>query len=269
MSAWKKPIATTDRPRMSNGSRLFVVRSMRFLVGLALMVLTWAAVAVADQAAPLAGSVEARFESAMTAYTDGHFDQAREIWEPLAQAGHAPSQHRVGMLHDRGEGVDRDFVVAAEWYRKAATADFIPAQFDLAEMYALGEGVEQSASEAFSWFTRAATLGDARAQMRLGLMLAKGDGVPVDVDKADEWLSKAAAQGEILAQLSLGNLWRDRNRDKALPWYRAAATQGSKAALVALWSLDDAEAKAKVGWGDVFCVKMMGFLFGRLDPKCD
>ena len=73
------------------------------------------------------------------------------------KASDAPeSQHKVGEMYDRGEGVPLDRTQAAEWYRKAAVKGFAPAQYRLGMLYLNGDGVERDDRQARSWFQKAA-----------------------------------------------------------------------------------------------------------------
>ena len=48
-----------------------------------------------------------------------------------AVKGSAESQHRLGVLYERGLGIAKDETVAAEWFLRAAEADYAPAQYAL------------------------------------------------------------------------------------------------------------------------------------------
>jgi TPR repeat protein len=104
--------------------------------------------------------------------------QAREDWTlarrlltPLAEAGNAEAQYRLGDLCYKAQGAPQDDAAARAWYAKAA---------------------EQLASE---WA--------AEAQVNLGIIHALGRGVPVDRVAALMWMEIAAANGSDLAQQDL------------------------------------------------------------------
>ena len=58
-----------------------------------------------------------------------------------ADAGHAPSQNLLGMLHQRGRGFPRNPQDAAYWYKRAADQGLAVAQFNLGVLYRSGTGV--------------------------------------------------------------------------------------------------------------------------------
>ena len=72
-----------------------------------------------------------------------------------------------------------------------------------------------------------AAAGDADAQFNLGQAYRLGRGVPRDLARAEDLFGKAAAQGHVQAADNYGLLLFDRGeRDKAMPYVRAAADRG-------------------------------------------
>ncbi len=61
-----------------------------------------------------------------------------------AQEGHAASQYQVGLMYERGSGVERSWEQALHWYQLAAVQDYPPAQFALGELYRFGDGSDKS-----------------------------------------------------------------------------------------------------------------------------
>ena len=99
--------------------------------------------------------------------------QSSQLFEEFisaAQAGDSESQFQLGVIYDRGEGVDQDYRQAVEWYTKAASSGHADAQFHLGTMYDRGEGVDQNYQQAFYWYQKAAKQGILRAQFNLGVM---------------------------------------------------------------------------------------------------
>lgn len=43
-----------------------------------------------------------------SAYWMGNYEKAREIFRPLADSGVADAQHYLGLMHDKGPGVEQD-----------------------------------------------------------------------------------------------------------------------------------------------------------------
>src|ERR1022692_1844766 len=84
-----------------------------------------------------------------------------------AEEGYAPAQTYIGVWYAKGDGVEQDQPVAAQWYRKAAEQGNAAAQFYLGISYRNGNGVEQDQREALNWFRKAAEQGIARAQQNV------------------------------------------------------------------------------------------------------
>jgi hypothetical protein len=61
-------------------------------------------------------------------------------------------------MYDKGIGVPKDDMQAAEWYRKAAEQGLPEGQLNLGDIYTSGEGIPQDYIEAYKWFTLAASL---------------------------------------------------------------------------------------------------------------
>ena len=115
--------------------------------------------------------------------------------EPECSKIQLDAQFSLGLIHQNGEGVEKDFKTAFDYYTKAADQGHVEAQTSLGELYHEGEGVEQDYQAAFSWWTKAADQGNANAQYYLGCMYHNGEGTEKDDDAAIEMLLKAADQG--------------------------------------------------------------------------
>ena len=86
-------------------------------------------------------------------------------------------------------------------------ADQVEAQYREGVKYATGQGVSKDFTVAARWFSLAAEKGDAEAQHALGVLYANGQGVPRDDMTAMKWLSLAARQGHSGAKASLNMLY--------------------------------------------------------------
>jgi len=62
-------------------------------------------------------------------------------------------------MYFRGEGISRDYRLAADWFQKAAEQNDAMAQGNLGFLYQNGFGVLLNYSEAYKWFTLAANNG--------------------------------------------------------------------------------------------------------------
>lgn len=120
----------------------------------------------------------------VAAYALQRYERAHALWLPLAQAGQAEAQFRLGLLYELGRGVQPDPRAARHWYQQAAENGHGQAALSLANLLA----ADGEAEPALAWFERAADLGEARAQYHLGMVLASRG----DLQAAWAWLDRAA-----------------------------------------------------------------------------
>ncbi len=113
------------------------------------------------------------FVRGLKAYKNKDYAGALREWMPLAEAGDARAQNRVGVLYYRGYGVTKNRRIAAQWIRKAAEQGNKNAQNNLGLLYRNGKGVPQSDAEAIKWFRKAAAQGHKKARKHLDEMLKK------------------------------------------------------------------------------------------------
>ena len=140
-------------------------------------------------------TARAGLPAAVTAFDKGHYANAVQQFQPLAESGDAVAAYYLGVMLEEGKGVRADPVAARSWYEKAAMADHAAAQFRLGRIHAQGLGTTKDSSKASHWYLRAAALGDLDAQYSLGTMFKQGKGVPVDLVQAFAWFSRAAEHG--------------------------------------------------------------------------
>ena len=150
--------------------------------------------------------VEGLYSGGTTAYYDGNYAGAFELFSSAADQGHASSQNYLGIMYMLGRGVIRDDSQAAVWFRKAADQGHASAQFNLGDMYAEGRGVDWDDIQAVEWFRKAADQGYVRAHAGLGFMYAEGRGVARDQARAIEYWRTAARQGNEFARYHLTRL---------------------------------------------------------------
>jgi len=146
-------------------------------------------------------------------------------------------QNELGMCYYQGYGVPQDCDQALLYFRQAAKHGLAAAQNNAGCIYRQRAYSMHSvnAHKAARMLQRAAAQGHLSAQYLLGCCYRDGMGVQQDHDTAAYWLHHAAGQGCAPAQYYLGRLAQDKSRDtEAISWYRMAATQGYRAALVAL-----------------------------------
>ena len=120
---------------------------------------------------------------------------ARRPSEKSAAQGLAPAQYRLGVLYERGLGVDRNLASARSWYERAADAGNVRAMHNLAVLLADGGG-KPDYTAAARWFRKAAEHGVRDSQYNLAILYARGMGGPQDLVQSYAWFSAAADQGD-------------------------------------------------------------------------
>ncbi len=206
-----------------------------------------------------------------------NMQEARAIYQTLAQKGDKEGQLKLGYLYDTGLGGQLNPQIAAQWYEASSQQGQPVAQFLLGQLYQLGRiGKEPDYAEAKKWYAAAGAvypkaavaLGfiydtvddnylkalesyqlaaqqhDMVGDYDLALIYEKGKGVPVNYTKALEFLTQAADQGYSLAMTQLADLYFigqgiARNEQKALQLYKKAASLGDAGALYQLGLLSE------------------------------
>lgn len=139
--------------------------------------------------AAVAQPARADYWSAVDAYERGDYEAARKELQPLAAAGDAKSQVRLGLMYREGRGAPRD------------------------------------PRAAFSWLLRAAKQGRPDAQFLVGTMYRRGEGTPADEQAGLTWLRRAAAQGNVKAAEAIAHVDRGAPAPAAAPPPADAALQ--------------------------------------------
>ncbi|MFQ5973978.1 MAG: tetratricopeptide repeat protein, partial [Alphaproteobacteria bacterium] len=179
-------------------------------------------------------SARADFETGMAAYERGDYAAAMGAWRPLADAGDAEAQYRVGTLYQYGYGVQRDYAEAVSWYETASAGGHREAQFSLGWLYlhggdAPGGSVTPDVAKAAFWLASAAEAGMGMAEYLIGRMHLEGSaGLAIDESYACTMLVRAAEHGVPMAQYEAGYLLgtgRGCERDEvaAYAWFAIAA----------------------------------------------
>ena len=66
------------------------------------------------------------------------YDKVIKLFKKGAKQGDADAQYNLGYMYENGDGVEGDYVIAAEWYEKAAAQGHAKAQNNLAFLYRKG-----------------------------------------------------------------------------------------------------------------------------------
>lgn len=137
-------------------------------------------------AQPAPGDVRAGID----AWAAQNYEQAVQIWRPLADRGDADAQYNLAQAYFLGRGVPQNMVLAEQWYERAARQGHPEATAN----YGLLLFQNGRRQEAIPYITRAADAGDPRAQYVLGTALFNGDVVTRDAPRAYALMSRAAEQ---------------------------------------------------------------------------
>ena len=181
------------------------------------------------------GSPEAQYELAKSLTTGNPAssdNRAAVKWlRKAADKEHAASQHLLGVLIARAQGVRANPEQAVALFRAAAIMGNADAQYDLGRALTWGFGVEVNLNEALTWFRLAGAQGHLQAQLAVGLAYSHGQGCEPDLIQAASWLRKAALSHEAQAAFALGMLFlrpdnpQADNKD-AYRWIGEAARAG-------------------------------------------
>lgn len=158
----------------------------------------------------------------------GDYKTAYNIWKVFAEEGDAMSQFYLGVLYEKGNGVEQQYPQALFWYIKAAGQGVARAHYNIGNMFFNGRGVSLDYQEAERRFKKAADLNYAPAQYNLAYTQAKGLGGEKKPTEAFGWYLKAAKNGLLKAQAKVGQLYElgrgvKKDKGKAIFWYKKVA----------------------------------------------
>jgi len=175
------------------------------------------------------------FDEGMRLYREGKFEAAKAIFRPLAEAGDPKAQFRMGVFAERGQGQERDYVLARHWYEASGLQGYVDAQVNIGFLHLRGEGGPASPVEAARWLQRAADQNDPESIFSLGILFHNGHGVERDAGKAVRLYIRAADLNYLPALLEAARFLYhgqdvERNVERALAYWEAAHNRGSKTA---------------------------------------
>lgn len=198
-------------------------------------------------ATPPVENAEENNRKALTAYARGEYHQALQLWQSAAEAGDPQAMNNLGVLYDKGLGVEPDVGRALHWYAKSAEAGHPSGMCNFGRMLEQGRGIPPDVVEAARWFDLAARKGQPEAQYNLGMLYEQGHGVGKDDAAAAAWYSRAAAADQPDALARLGHFYREgrvvkKNLESATLLLYGAAMQGNTAAMKELEEMADGAA---------------------------
>jgi len=121
--------------------------------------------------------------------------------EPLAEAGNAKAQNRLGRMYEFGQGHSINPQAAYAWYKKAADQGLMNGRMNLARAHNFGLGTEQDFVKAEAGYLANAKAGHVDSMFFLGTMhFAQVSQAGLDSDRqAYAWLKVAAQNGHATA----------------------------------------------------------------------
>lgn len=94
----------------------------------------------------------------IAAYDAHTYVKSYKMLKPFADQGRPVAQLYVGFMHEEGNGVPRNYVIAMSWFQKAASQNNKEAIYWIGNLYAQGKGVNRNMPEAAKWYLKAAKL---------------------------------------------------------------------------------------------------------------
>lgn len=120
-----------------------------------------------------------------------------ELFRPLAEAGHARAQWRLGSAYEMGSGVERDAEIAYRLYTESAAQGFIHAKQTLGKLYIDGRGTAPDYDRAYTLLREAAEADVVRAMVDLARLYQDPDRGPMhDPSRAVHWLRISAEENQ-------------------------------------------------------------------------
>ena len=129
---------------------------------------TAAALAGAGLTAAAAQPVPGDVRAGIDAWAAQNYDQAVQIWRPLADRGDADAQYNLAQAYFLGRGVPQNMTLAEQWYERAARQGHPEATAN----YGLLLFQNGRRQDSIPYITRAADAGDPRAQYVLGICVS-------------------------------------------------------------------------------------------------
>jgi|AGTN01.3.fsa_nt_gi FOG: TPR repeat, SEL1 subfamily len=160
---------------------------------------------------------EKRFDAACQAIKGKNYKTAHQHLRKLDKANHGKGQTVLGLLYEKGVGVERDLAKAVSLYQKGAAKGIPQAESRLGHLLlSMEDAVAMDSKGAIYWIERAAEHGVEEAQLTLGKLYTEGKHLPINHSKAVYYLHNAAAQGNDEAQRMLDNIPQLRQAHQAM-----------------------------------------------------
>ena len=140
------------------------------------------------------GSAAADMAAGIAAYSRGDYLTALTEFRIAGKQDNPQALNLIGIMYAEGQGVERNYMLAADWFSKAQVLGSLEAMANLGRMYALGLGVARSDATALTLLRDAALGGYPPAMVRLADIYEKGElGLAADPVQAKAWRDRAGS----------------------------------------------------------------------------
>lgn len=175
---------------LNNMSKLFYLVSLLFILSFTVA---------------KAGELEEGFQ----AFSAGNYEQALQLWRPIAEKDNADAQYNLGILYMKGLGVEKNEKTAFVWYKRSSANGNTDAMYNLGTMYNQGRVIYRSPKDAYKWWLKSAELGNAAAQFNLAVIYAYGRSVRKNPEEAIKWWKKSAMQNNKDSKAALYRIYSE------------------------------------------------------------
>lgn len=157
-----------------------------------------------------------------------------------ADKGDAYAQNNAARYFRHGIATEKDERKALDLYTQSANQGHLPAILELASMYRFGFCTEKNIQESIRWYNEAVEKGNDGSLLDLAELYLWDLS---DAENAERCLKRAAEKGLEKAVLRLGEIYENgilvpADKERAIYWYRKAASKGNESAKQILKRLD-------------------------------
>ncbi|KAJ3070481.1 hypothetical protein HDU98_006524, partial [Podochytrium sp. JEL0797] len=135
--------------------------------------------------------------------------EACRWYRKAAEAGLVEGQANLGLAYCYGwSNGYKDRTEAAHWFWAAAvTGNDAASAYELGLLLEKGSGVQRDAGRAFGWFLCAAEGGVVKGMERVARALVEGNGCRMDKGEGVNWYQRAIEKGSVTSMVNLGVLY--------------------------------------------------------------
>ncbi|WJG10191.1 tetratricopeptide repeat protein [Aliiglaciecola sp. LCG003] len=162
--------------------------------------------------------------------------QGIELMTKAGDLGEAEAWFELGLIHNEGDGIDKNIPAAIDYYQRAIELGNARAAANLGYLYEIGNGVTKSNKRALAYYRIAADGGSATGRNNYATFLRYGTEVNQDIEAAKALYLQAYQGGNYYAAKNLGDLYYsgelgEADFKQACDYYEQAMKLGSTAAI--------------------------------------